>query len=70
MTSWNPLFYPIVDTLKFSCQKWGLKKWSTWRTLRIPDCRHGGRGHPLHHLYNLKILQERYSEMFVLITVL
>ena len=28
------------------CQEWGVKKGGTWRTLRVPDQRHGGQGHP------------------------
>ena len=27
------------------CQEGGVKKWGTWRTLRVPDRRHGGQGH-------------------------
>ena len=26
------------------CQEWGVKKGVTWRTLRVPDRRHGGQG--------------------------
>ena len=26
-------------------QEWGVKKGGTWRTLRVPDHRHGGQGH-------------------------
>ena len=28
------------------CQEGGVKKGATWRTLRVPDRRHGGQGHP------------------------
>ena len=28
------------------CQELGIKKGDTWRTLRVPDGRHGGYGHP------------------------
>ena len=28
------------------CQEWGVKKGGTWRTLRVPDWRLGGQGHP------------------------
>ena len=28
------------------CQERGVKKGVTWRTLRVPDQRHGGQGHP------------------------
>ena len=27
------------------CQELGVKKGGTWRTLRVPDQRHGGHGH-------------------------
>ena len=27
-------------------QEGGVKKGGTWRTLRVPDQRHGGQGHP------------------------
>ena len=26
-------------------QEWGVKKGGTWRTLMVPDRRHGGQGH-------------------------
>ena len=29
-------------------QEWGVKNGGTWRTLRVPDRRLGGGGHPLH----------------------
>ena len=28
------------------CQEWGVKKGGTWRTLRVPDQRHGGKVNP------------------------
>ena len=28
------------------CQEGGVKKGGTWRTLRVPDQRHGGQGDP------------------------
>ena len=28
------------------CQEGGVKKGGTWRTLRVPDRRLGGQGHP------------------------
>ena len=28
---------------------WGVKKGGTWRTVRVPDQRHGGQGHSWHH---------------------
>ena len=28
------------------CQEGGVKKGGTWRTLRVPDGRLGGQGHP------------------------
>ena len=28
------------------CQEGGIKKGRTWRTLRVPDRRLGGQGHP------------------------
>ena len=31
------------------CQEWGVKKGCTWRTLRVPDRRYGGQGHPSCH---------------------
>ena len=27
-------------------QEWGVLHGGTWRTLRVPDRRHGGQGHP------------------------
>ena len=44
----NDVFYPKEDTLislREVCQEWGVKKGSTWRTLRVPDWRLGGQGH-------------------------
>ena len=31
------------------CQEGEVKKGGTWRTLRFPDRRHGGQGHPWQH---------------------
>ena len=50
----NDVFYPKEDTLKILCQyrywkcvrKAGVKKGGTLRTLRVPDRRLGGQGHP------------------------
>ena len=36
-------FVPI--SLLEVCQEGGVKKWGTWRTLGVPDRRHGGLGH-------------------------
>ena len=35
----------LISQLKVH-QKGGVKKGGTWRILRVPDQRHGGRGHP------------------------
>ena len=45
--------YPKDDTLKSLCRylndkfvkEGGIKKGGTWRTLRVPDRRHGGHGY-------------------------
>ena len=36
--------YVLISLLKLS-QELGVKKVGTWRTLRVPDRRHGGLGH-------------------------
>ena len=36
----------VVISLLDVCQEWEVKKGGTWRTLRVPDWRHGGQGHP------------------------
>ena len=50
----NDVFYPqgrypenfgLISQLEV-CQEWGVKKGGTWRTLMVPDRRHGGQGHP------------------------
>ena len=41
--------YPenFVLTYKLEgCQEGGVKKGGTWRTVRVPDYRHGGQSHP------------------------
>ena len=40
-------FVPI--SLMEVCRERGVKKWGTWRTLRVPDRRHGGQGHSWRH---------------------
>ena len=36
----------VVDILIRSVSERGVKKGGTWRTLMVPDHRHGGQGHP------------------------
>ena len=48
------VFYPwgryaesfVLTSLLEVCQEWGVKKWGTWRMLKVPDRSHGGQGHP------------------------
>ena len=35
----------VLISLLEVCQEGGVKKGCTWRTLRVPDRRHGGLGH-------------------------
>ena len=35
----------VLISLLEVCQEGGVKKGGTWRTLRVPDRRHGGLGH-------------------------
>ena len=37
--------FMLISQLE-GCQEGGVKKGATWRTLRVPDRRHGGQGHP------------------------
>ena len=50
------------------CQEGGVTKGGTWRTLRVPDRRHGGQGDPdvMNHVF---LPQGRYPEYFVLIMI-
>ena len=36
----------VLISLLEVCQEGGVKKGGTWRTLMVPDRRHGGQGHP------------------------
>ena len=40
-----PESFVLLSLLKV-CQEWGFLYGGTWRTLRVPDQTHGGRGHP------------------------
>ena len=40
-----PENFVLISQLEV-CQEGGVKKGGTWRTLRVPDQRHGGQGHP------------------------
>ena len=40
----DDLFFVLISLLEVS-QEWEVKKVGTWRTLRVPDQRHGGQGH-------------------------
>ena len=40
-----PENFVLISQLEV-CQEWGVKKGGTWRTLMVPDRRHGGQGHP------------------------
>ena len=49
------IFYPneeenfvLISQLEV-CQEGGVKKGGTWRSLRVPDQRHGGHGHSCCH---------------------
>ena len=35
----------MLISLLALCQEWGVKKGGTLRMLRVPDQRHGGKGH-------------------------
>ena len=48
------------------CLEWGVLHVGTWRTLRVPDWRLGGQGHP-YVMDDLILPQGRYPESFVLI---
>ena len=39
-----PENFVLISQLEV-CQEGGVKKGGTWRTLRVPDRRHGGHGH-------------------------
>ena len=39
-----PENFVLISQLEV-CQEGGVKKWGTWRTLGVPDLRHGGQGH-------------------------
>ena len=39
-----PESFVLISLLEV-CQEWGVKKGGTWRTLGVPDQRHGGHGH-------------------------
>ena len=39
-----PENFMLISQLEV-CQEGGSKEEITWRTLRVPDCRHGGHGH-------------------------
>ena len=39
-----PENFVLISQLEV-CQEGGVKKGGTWRTLRVPDRRHGGLGH-------------------------
>ena len=43
-----PENFVLISQLEV-CQEGGVKKGGTWRTLRVPDRRHGGHGHSLRH---------------------
>ena len=40
-----PENFVLISQLEV-CQEGGVKKGGTWRTLRVPDQRNGGQGHP------------------------
>ena len=40
-----PENFVLISQLEV-CQEGGVKKGGTWRTLKVPDGRHGGQGHP------------------------
>ena len=40
-----PESFMLISLLEV-CQEGGVKKRGTWRTLRVPDRRLGGEGHP------------------------
>ena len=40
-----PENFVLISQLEV-CQEQGVKKGDTWRTLRLPDWRLGGQGHP------------------------
>ena len=41
-----PENFVLISQLEEGQEGGGVKKWGTWRTLRVPDRRHGGQGHP------------------------
>ena len=41
-----PENFVLISQLEV-CQEGGVKKWGTWRTLGVPDRRHGGQGDSL-----------------------
>ena len=40
-----PEHFVLISQLEV-CQEGGGQEGGTWRTLRVPDRRHGGQGHP------------------------
>ena len=51
------------------CQEWGVKKGGTWRTLKVPDLKHGRQVIP-DTMNNVFLPQGIYPENFVLISQL
>ena len=41
-----PENFVLISQLEEGQEGGGVKKGGTWRTLRVPDQRHGGQGHP------------------------
>ena len=75
-TSWMMFFTQRKIPWKFcvdisirSVSRMGVNKSCTWRTLRVPDQRHGGLGHSWCHEWCF-LPQGRYPENFVLISLL
>ena len=52
-----PESFLLISLLEV-CQEWGVKKGGTWRTLRVPDRRLGGQGHPWCHRWSCWTLRK------------
>ena len=48
----------VLISLLEVCQEGGVKKGGTWRTLRVPDRRLGGQGHPWYHGWPILTLRK------------
>ena len=77
LKSWMTFFDPKIKyserfmliSLLEVCQEWGVKNGGTLRTLRVPDQRLGGQGHPWCHVWSCltprKIPWKFHGDIFI-----